>query len=95
MFIFNLSIQHLWGRVLVKYHQVRVIEYVDDSCIKVRLRFSLEDLSKIKHVLKEDAGLDLNISKISVLPRVSRILLHTLGGSGEVSCPREREMERV
>jgi len=40
-------------------------------------------LSKIKHVLKEEVGLDLNISKISVLPRVSRILSHTrwIGGS--------------
>jgi hypothetical protein len=30
---------------------------------------ALEVLADLKHVLKEDAGLDLNISKTSVLPK--------------------------
>jgi hypothetical protein len=33
------------------------------------MRVALQVLADLKHVLKEDAGLDLNISKTSVLPK--------------------------
>jgi hypothetical protein len=41
MFIFNLTIHHLWGRVLTKYLQVWSIGNVDDGYIKVRMSVSL------------------------------------------------------
>ena len=31
LLIFNLTIQYLWGRVLVKFQEVRVIVYADDG----------------------------------------------------------------
>ncbi len=33
MLIFNLTILHLWGRVLAKFPEDRMIVYVDDSMI--------------------------------------------------------------
>jgi hypothetical protein len=37
--------------------------------MKAKLSVDLQVLAELKHVLKEDAGLDLNISKTSVLPK--------------------------
>ena len=34
MLIFNLTIHHLWGRVLAKFQEARVIAYADDGYIK-------------------------------------------------------------
>jgi hypothetical protein len=43
--------------------------YADDGYIgQVELSVALQVLAEPKHVLKEDAGLDLNIPKTSVLP---------------------------
>ncbi len=67
MLIFNLTIHHLWGHVLAKYPQVR--EYTDDGYIKSKLSVSLQVLTELKYGIKEDPGLDLNISKTSVLPK--------------------------
>jgi hypothetical protein len=69
MLIFNLTIHNLWGRVLTNYPQVRSLAYVDDGYIKTRMSVTLQVLVELKHVLKEDTVLDLNISKTSVLPK--------------------------
>jgi hypothetical protein len=69
MLIFNLTIHNLWVRVLVKYPQARSLAYADDGYIKPRMRVALQVLSELKYVLKENAGLDLNVSKTSVLPK--------------------------
>jgi hypothetical protein len=45
------------------------VAYADDGYIKATLSVDLQVLAELKHVLKEDAGLDLNISKTSVLPK--------------------------
>jgi hypothetical protein len=47
-------------------HDVR---NVDDGYIKTKLNVSLQVLAEVKCVLKEDTGLDLNVSKTSVLPK--------------------------
>ncbi len=69
MFIFNLTIHHLWGRVLEKFQEDRTVVYVDDGYIKGKLSVPLEVLSDLKRVLKEDTGLELNITKTSILPK--------------------------
>jgi hypothetical protein len=38
MLIFNLTIHHLWGRVLAKFQEARAIAYADDGYNKVKLR---------------------------------------------------------
>jgi hypothetical protein len=35
---------------------------VDDGYIKAKLSVALQVLAELKHVLKEDAGLELNVS---------------------------------
>ena len=69
MLVFNLTIHHLWGRVLTKFPETRVIVYADDGCIKAKLRVTLQVLAELKRVLKEDPDLELNVSKTSVLPK--------------------------
>jgi hypothetical protein len=68
MLIFNLTIHHLWGRVLPKFQEARAIEYVDDGYIKAKLFVVLQVLTELKTVFKEDAGLDLNVVKTVILP---------------------------
>jgi hypothetical protein len=67
MLIFNLTIHNLWGRVLVKFKEVRVVVYSDDEYIKGKLSVTFQVLTALKRVLKEDTGLDLNVSKTSIL----------------------------
>ena len=43
--------------------------YADDGYIKAKLGVALEVLSDMKHVFKEDAGLDLNFDKAKILGR--------------------------
>jgi hypothetical protein len=69
MLIFNLTIHHLWGRVLAKFQEDRAITHADDGYIKVKLSVTLQILTELKHVLKKDAVLELNVSKTSVLPK--------------------------
>jgi hypothetical protein len=57
------------GRVLTKYPQARALAYADDGYIKARMSVALQVLAELQYVLEEDAGLDLNISKTSVLPK--------------------------
>ena len=37
MLIFNLTIHHLWDRVLAKFQEARSITYPDDTYIKAKL----------------------------------------------------------
>jgi hypothetical protein len=68
MIVFCLSVHHLWGRTLNKHHQdVCVVAYADYGYIKAKLSVAQEVLSDIKHLLKEDAGLDLNFDKTKIL----------------------------
>ncbi len=69
MLIFNLTIYHLWGRVLPKFQEDRTIAYADDGYIKAKLSVALQVLAELKTVFKADAGLDLNVSKTSILPK--------------------------
>ena len=70
MLIFNLTIHNLWGRVLEKLQEVRTVVYVDDGYIKSKMSVTIQVLVELKSVFKEDAGLELNVSKTSILPKV-------------------------
>ena len=41
MLIFNLTIHHLWGRVLSKFPGARAVVYEEDGYIKVKLSVTL------------------------------------------------------
>jgi hypothetical protein len=69
MLIFNLTIHHLWGRVLAKFPEARSIAYADDGYIKAKLSIALQVLAELKAVFKADAGLELNVAKTSILPK--------------------------
>jgi hypothetical protein len=69
MLIFNMTIHHLWMRVLPKFQETRSITYADDGYIKPKLSIALQVLTDLKAVFKTDAGLDLNVSKTSILPK--------------------------
>ncbi len=91
MLIFNLTVHHIWGRVLAKFQGVRSVVYTDDGYIKVKLSVVLQVLVELKRVLKEDAGLELNISKtdgyikvklsvvLQVLVELNRVLKEDAG----------------
>ena len=68
MLIFNLTVHHLWGRLLGKFQETRVIAYCDDGYIKVKLSVVLQVLTELKAVFKEDAALELSVSKTVILP---------------------------
>ncbi len=69
MLIFNLTVHHIWGRVLSIFQRTRVVTYTDDGYIKGKLSDTLQVLAEFKHTLKEDAGLEVNISKTAILPK--------------------------
>jgi hypothetical protein len=69
MLIFNLTIHHLWVRVLAKFQEARVIVYAYDGYIKAKLSIVLQVLPELKSVFKTDSGLELNVSKTSILPK--------------------------
>ncbi len=62
MLIFNLTIHHLWVRVLAKFQEARAIAYAD-GYIKAKLSKTLQVLAERKAVFKADTGLELNVSK--------------------------------
>jgi hypothetical protein len=72
MLIFNMTIQHLWCRVLAKFQEARAIAYADDGYIKAKLSVALQVLAELKHIFKEDAGLELNVSKTSISKGVTQ-----------------------
>jgi hypothetical protein len=67
MLVFNLTIHNLWGRVLEKFQETRTVAYADDGYIKGKLNVALQVLAELKRVLKEDAGLEINVT--SILPK--------------------------
>jgi hypothetical protein len=67
MLIFNLTIHNLWGRVLEKFQESRSNGYPDDGYMKGKLSIAMQVLAELKRVLKEDTGLELNVSKTSIL----------------------------
>jgi hypothetical protein len=78
MIAFCLSIHHLWGRTLAKHYQdACAVAYADDGYIKAKLSVALEVLSDIKHVLREDAGLDLNDKTKILVKSISAAEAHT------------------
>jgi hypothetical protein len=69
MLIFNSTIHNLWGRFLEKFHVSRVVVYVDEEYIKTKISVVLQVSDEPKRVLKEDAGLELNAFKTSILSK--------------------------
>ena len=57
------------GRVLAKFREARAVEYDNDGYIKAKLSVTLQVLVELKSVFKADAGLELNVSKTSILPK--------------------------
>jgi len=45
------------------------VAYADDGYIKVKLSVALQVLAELKAFFKADAGLELNVSKTSILPK--------------------------
>jgi hypothetical protein len=87
MLIFTLTIHHLWGRVLGKFQEARAIAYVDDGYIKAKLSVALQVLTELKTVFKEDADLEFNVSKTSILPKgvTQQVAFDVAGGIITVS----------
>ena len=52
MLIFNLTIHHLWVRVLTKFQEARAITYADDGYIKEKLSIALQVLTGLGLKLK-------------------------------------------
>jgi hypothetical protein len=52
-----------------KVQETRSVAYTNDGYIKGKLSVSLQVLTELKRVLKEDAGMELNVSKTSILPK--------------------------
>ena len=48
MLIFNLTIHHLWGRVLSKFSGARAVAYADDGYMKAKLSVALQVLAELK-----------------------------------------------
>jgi hypothetical protein len=69
MLVFNLTTLHSWGRDLAKFKEAWAIAYADDGYIKAKSSVALQVLAELKRVLKEDTGLQLNVSNTSVLPK--------------------------
>jgi hypothetical protein len=57
------------GRVLAKFQEARAVAYADDGYIKAKLSVALQVLTELKAVFKTDDGLELNVSKTSILPK--------------------------
>jgi hypothetical protein len=78
MIAFCLSIHYLWGRTLAKHSQdACAVAYADDGYIKAKLSVAFEVLLDIKHVLREDAGLDLNDKTKILVKGISAAEAHT------------------
>ena len=48
MLIFNLTVHHIWGRVLAKFQGARAVAYADDGYIKGKLSEALQVLAELK-----------------------------------------------
>jgi hypothetical protein len=71
MLVFNLTTLHLWSRKLTEYPQVRALAYDDDGYIKLKMSVGTPGpgVSDLKYIRKKNSGLDLNVSKTSILPK--------------------------
>jgi hypothetical protein len=47
MLIYNLTVHHIWGRVLAKFQVSRAVAYVDDGYIKGKLSETLQVLADL------------------------------------------------
>jgi hypothetical protein len=52
--------------------EVWTVAYGDDGYIKTKLSVTFHVLAELKRVLKTDTGMDLNVSKTSILPNSMR-----------------------
>jgi hypothetical protein len=80
MLIFNLTIHHLWGRVIAKYSQVRALPYgavVDDAVRYI-------EHSLLRDALGEDGGLGDVEVKSSILLEDVLELSHDLQGHSQI-----------
>jgi hypothetical protein len=78
MIVFCPSIHHPWGRTLAKHYQdACAVAYADYGYIKAKLSVALEVLSDIKHVLREDTGLDINDKTKILVKGISSAEAHT------------------
>ena len=50
MLIFNLTVQHIWGRVLAKFQGGRTVAYADDGYIKGNLSVVLQVLTVTQRI---------------------------------------------
>ncbi len=66
---FSLVTLHLWGRIFGKFPEIKGLAYADEGKIIAKLSISLELISMLAPVLKKDANLGFNISKIKVLAK--------------------------
>ena len=55
--------------MLARFPEARAVACADDGYIKAKMSVALQVLAELKLVFKEDAGLDLNVGKTSVLPK--------------------------
>ncbi len=46
MLIFNLTVHHIWGRILAKFQGTRVVAYPDDGFIKGKVSEDLQVLTE-------------------------------------------------
>jgi hypothetical protein len=55
MLIFNLTVHHIWGRVLATFQGVRVVAYADNGYIKGNLSEALQVLAERKRTQRRYA----------------------------------------
>ena len=73
-----------------KFQEAKVIAYADDGYIKAKMNVTLQVLGELKHVLFQDAGLDLNVSKTSMLPKgvTAQAAFDVAQGIAQATLPR-------
>ncbi len=67
--LLGLGLVHAEDGKLAKFPEARAIAYADDGYIKAKLSVALQVLAELKRVLKNDAGLELNLSNTDFLPK--------------------------
>ena len=98
MLILNLTIYNLWGRVLEKfqeaqaiaYAEAQAIAYADDGYIKAKMSVTLQVFAELKYVLFQGAGVELNVSKTSMLPKgvTAQAAFDVAQGIAQATLPR-------
>jgi hypothetical protein len=70
MLIFNLTVHHIWGRVLAKFQGARAVAYVDDGYIKAKMSETLQ--------VTQETIFDVAHGFINATPQLTQL-------SGEIS----------